>query len=125
MISKKEALKKIEELKKYIQSLESIEKKTKHEIPGKTIYWGEEAEEKMNWYDAKEWCEEQGGRLPTRLELLQAHEDEIEGFYPYIYWSSSEDSSGDAWRQYFDSNGNQYGNNKKDLSRVRCVFDNN
>ena len=47
----------------------------KHEIPGKTIYWGEEAPREMNWYEAKEWCEEQGGRLPTRLELLQAYED--------------------------------------------------
>ena len=100
------------------QALQEI----KHEIPGKTIYWGKEAPERMDWYEAKEWCEEQGGRLPTRLELLQAYEDGIGGFSDIHYWSSSEYSSNRAWCQYFHD-GYQYDDHKDNSYRVRCLRD--
>jgi hypothetical protein len=96
--------------------------KIKHEIPGKTIYWGEEAPEKMTWEEAKEWCVLQGGRLPTRLELLQAYEDNIDGFAPDYYWSSAENNSNAAWYQYFNGSTQSF-NHKNNLYRVRCVRD--
>lgn len=111
-------------IEKYKKKEKVRTKKIKHEIPGKTIYWGEEAPEEMDWYDAKEWCKEQGGRLPTRVELLQAYEDGVDGFSSDFYWSSSESSSDYAWRQYFGS-GYQSDNDKYYPYSVRCVFDNN
>ena len=119
-MNKQQALQKIEELKNYIKTLEKQE--IKHEIPGKTIYWGEEAPERMDWYEAKEWCEEQGGRLPTRIELLYAYEDDIGGFSDGHYWSSSEYSSDFVWDQDFDYGG-QFDRNKGHSHRVRCLRD--
>jgi len=109
-------------IKQADEFISSQKQEIKHEIPGKTIYWGEEAPKEMNWYEAKEWCEEQGGRLPTRLELLQAYEDGIEGFSSGFYWSSSEDSSYTAWYQDFDY-GDQDSDSKSDDYRVRCLRD--
>ena len=94
--------------------------KTKQTIPEKTIYWGETSKKEMNWDEANDWCEEQGGRLPTRLELLQACE--VDGFLASLYWSATEYSSTYAW--VVGSNGGYTYFNYKTLAYyVRCVFD--
>ena len=60
------------------------------QVSEKIIYWGETAEKDMNWEDAKEWCEEKGGRLPTLEELEKAYKDGTSGFNPKgNYWSSA------------------------------------
>ena len=88
----------------------------------KIIYWGETADKEMNWEDGKEWCEKQGGRLPTKIELLQAYEEEVDGFVASYYWSATEYNSTLAWLVPF-YNGNTYYNNKTIATYVRCVFD--
>lgn len=80
-------------------------KETKHEIPVKTLIWGESSKEKMTWEEAKKWCEEQGGRMPTRLELLQAYEDKVEGFKEDLYWSATESNSTFAYYVNFNYGG--------------------
>ena len=62
----------------------------------KTIYWGETADKEMKWEDAKAWCEEKGGRLPTLKELKKAYEDKVKGFSTGLYWSSTPYFSLDA-----------------------------
>ena len=91
-------------------------------IQAKTIKWGKTADKMINWVEAKEWCAEQGGRLPTRLELLQAYIDKVEGFQADYYWSSTEYNTYNAWGQSFDT-GYQASYTKADASYVRCVFE--
>ena len=63
---------------------------TKQIIKEKTLEWGDVSSEEMSWEDAKKWCEEQGGRLPTSVELLQAYTDKVEGFAPASsFWSAT------------------------------------
>jgi hypothetical protein len=116
-MTKKQALAKIEELKKYVAGFG----RTKQTIPEKTIYWGETAEEELDWEEAKDWCEEQGGRLPTKIELLQAYE-EVDGFIASLYWSATEANANTAYNVYF-SNCTTYYANKTNAFNVRCVFD--
>jgi len=87
----------------------------------KTIYWGETADKEMKWEDAKEWCESQGGRLPTLVELLEAYEN-VDDFLASNYWSATEFLSTYAWSVHFN---NDYPNfsNKTNAYYVRCVFD--
>ena len=94
---------------------------TTQHISEKNIRWGKSSEEEMDWEEAKEWCEEQGGRLPTRLELLHAYEDKIEGFKADYYWSATEYGTTSAWRQSFDT-GIQLSYHKSYFNYVRCVF---
>ena len=94
---------------------------TIQKIPSKTIKWGKSSDGLMTWYEAKEWCEKQGGRLPTRLELLQAYMDKVEGFKKYYYWSATEYSTGGAWLQNFDTGAQNY-DGKGSNYYVRCVF---
>ena len=94
--------------------------RTKQTIPEKTIYWGETSKKEMNWDEANDWCEEQGGRLPTRLELLQACE--VDGFVASYYWSATEANANTAYNVYF-SNCTTYYANKTNAFNVRCVFD--
>ena len=82
--------------------LEEIKEGTTQQIPAKTIIWGETADKKMGWEEAKKWCEEQGGRLPTRVELLQAVKEKVKGFKLGYYWSSTEVYSILAWDVDFD-----------------------
>lgn len=69
-------------------------------IPAKTLEWGNVSEKELTWKEAKEWCKQQGDgwRMPTRIELLQAYEDNC---------SSAEDSASAAWSVYF-LNGTAY-----------------
>ena len=119
-MTKQEALKTIEELKKYIDKIDN--KLVKMTIKEQNLEWGATSEEELNWDEAKEWCKKQGEgwRLPTRLELLEAYEQKIKGFATSNYWSSTEGSSYHAWYQDFYV-GNQYTLTKKFSSYVRCI----
>lgn len=85
-----------------------------------------DAPDKMDWFDAKIWCEEHYCRLPMKHELkfigenLKAINKMLKsvGGEPLKgkYWSSSEFSSSYAWESYFlNSNGlinyNKYSSN--------------
>lgn len=72
----------------------------------------EDAPGKMDWFDAKIWCEERYCRLPMKHELefigknLKAINKMLKsvGGKPLKgeYWSSSECSSGSAWHSYLN-----------------------
>ena len=109
-----------------IEGIEYIPKENKEKIiqetTAKTIEWGKSSEDTMNWNEAKEWCKKQGGRLPTRLELLQAYVDKVKGFETdAYYWSSTEYYTNYAWTQSFDTGVQSY-YNKFHYSYVRCVI---
>ena len=90
-------------------------------IKEKKLEWGKSSDEKMDWYEAKKWCKEQGGRLPTIVELMEAYHGKVEGFESNSYWSSSENSTTNAYRLYFVS-GYVGTTSLKSLSYyVRCV----
>jgi len=101
---------------------EEKENITTQHISEKNIRWGKSSEDTMNWNEAKEWCKKQGGRLPTRLELLQAYVYKVKGFKTdAIYWSSIEYNTLYAWTQSFDTGVQSY-YNKFHYSYVRCVI---
>lgn len=75
---------------------QEIEVEVTQKIPAKTLVWGKTSPTAMTWQEAKDWCEAQGWDMPTRLELLQACEDKVEGFRPDDYFWSSTELSGDA-----------------------------
>ena len=119
----------LDELEKRIEALEGIRADIKKDIKFTRIgnlEWSEDLGE-MKWYDAKKACEKAGGRLPTRLELLDLfdnHSDAckelIEDLPSNSFWSATEHSGSNAWLVnlsfgYTDSNG------KTDAFRVRCV----
>jgi len=118
MKNEKEILKKLEEIKDLI-------KKDKPAIKFKRIgnlEWSEDLGS-MDWFQATEKCEELGGRLPTRMELMDLydnHRDECKDFVAVIYWSSAENSATSAWNQNF-STGNVLNYNKTNSFYVRCV----
>jgi len=116
-MTKKQALAKIEELKKYVAGFG----RTKQTIPEKTIYWGETAEEELDWEEAKDWCESQGGRLPTLVELLEAYEN-VDDFIASNYWSATEFNSTNAYYVNFFNCTTNF-NYKTFTYSVRCVFD--
>jgi hypothetical protein len=107
---------------------ELLEKKAQseaviQEIPAKTIEWGAESDKPMTWDEAVKWCEDQGGRLPTVTELLEAYIDEDirETFcQSNNYWSSTETNSNFARNVYF-YNGNASSSYKDNNYYVRCV----
>jgi len=72
-------------------------------IPAKTLEWGNVSEKELTWKEAKEWRKQQGDgwRMPTRIELLQAYEDNVDGL------SSTEVSDSAAWSVNF-LNGTAY-----------------
>jgi hypothetical protein len=89
------------------------------------IEWGPEASQKMAWNEAVDWCNllGDGWRLPTIGELRRAYEQDVAGFAPDSYWSSSEeyDYSG-KWHHYFYF-GTQYDYSKHLPKRVRACRD--
>ncbi|MBA7677637.1 hypothetical protein ES703_85897 [subsurface metagenome] len=62
--------------------------------------------------------------LPSKDELnsmyTNLHQQGVGGFADNNYWSSSENSANNAWKQNFN-NGNQNNNNKNNTNRVRAV----
>ena len=81
------------------------------------------ADETMTWQDAQDWCQKQGGRLPTILELKsladsgQVPEDKRK----FYYWTS-EPVSQFAWVVYLNR-GNTLYNAKVSFDSVLCVKD--
>ena len=109
------------------ERIEALEGKktvwTQHEVPAKTLEWGEESKETMDWEAADKWCEERGGRLPTALELQQAYYDRVEGFtQSNVYWSSTTYPAHYSYALvvYFGY-GNAYSVGKTNSYYVRCV----
>ena len=87
------------------------------------LNWSEDLGE-MAWYKANEKCKELGGRLPTRVELIDLYDnyrEECEGMSDF-YWSSTEYGSYNAWYVSFYS-GKVDGGGKGVSFSVRCVRD--
>jgi hypothetical protein len=115
-------LQRIKEINKLIEK--ELTKRIIQEIPVKTLKWGEISDKKLTRNEAIKWAKEQGGRLPTRAELVQAYDDKVEGFKNDSYWSSTEDADdpGYGWSVYFKNGG--VGLDVDDVSYyVRCVYD--
>ena len=92
------------------------------ELNGYRWLLGQEADEEMNWNDAKDWCKSVGGELPPRDVLLQCcmNEDIKPLFKESWYWSSTEFTATYAWVQDF-LNSNQGTNGKTNGTCVRAV----
>lgn len=122
-------MKELKQMKKLADEFEEAEKfisKQKEPLVqeiNKTIRWGEIAEKEMDWEDAKKWCKEQGGRLPTRFELFCVYEDEEirKTFNTGNYWSSTPYGDYVYYVRFSDCNSG-YGNTGNAYS-VRCVYD--
>lgn len=94
----------------------------------------EDAPGKMDWFDAKIWCEENYCRLPMKHELKficdnlstinKMMRDAGGKMLSGAYWSSSEYSSKDAWESFFNgSNGLiNYGKDYSNYVYVRPVL---
>ena len=95
---------------------------TKQSIPAQELEWGETSKEEMTWQEAKDWCEEQGGRLPTQIELLQAYKGRVT-FPKDSYWSSTESSiiSSYAWSVYLSSGSTLSIDKSSSSYYARCV----
>ena len=120
---------KIQKLRdEFNKKLDALEKKLLSKVKWQKIgdlYFSEDLGEK-NWHDAKKKCEELGGRLPTRIELMDLvdnHSEEIEDWNKNQYfWSSTEyyTNATHAWYTYL-GNGFTYSTNKDTGYYVRCV----
>jgi hypothetical protein len=119
----KELQAQIEALKAQEQSFNWNDAQVICELNGFRWYLGPEADEEMNWADAKAWCVSVCGELPPRDILLQCfmNEDIKPLFKTDFHWSSTEFNATTAWGQYFGSGnqGNSYKNN--DYYYVRAV----
>jgi len=75
------------------------------------LEWKDIEPKRMSWDDAK-CLEMDGWRLPTRGELVDAYDNEMEGFQSHHYWTSSMYRNID-YRWYFSfHNGCMYGDFK-------------
>lgn len=92
-----------------------------------------ESEEKLNFDEAQQFCQAEGGRCPTIDELtgIYLNKDKINAALkaanlPELkeswYWSSTEGSSLYAWHLWLDNSFRSYGT-KTDANYVRPVFD--
>jgi hypothetical protein len=123
-------LQKIKELQEQIEALKAQEKASFDwenapiicELNGYRWFLGPEADDELNFADAKVWCQSIGGELPPRDILLQCfmNEDIKSEFKTDWYCSSTEFSASDAWGQGFDY-GSQFNNNKTSICSVRAV----
>ena len=106
----------------YVPKENTTTKTVKMTIKEQNLEWGARSEKGMTWDEARKWCEKQGKdwRMPTRRELLEAYEQETDGFTANFYWSSTELSSNSAWYQSFSS-GIQNTLFKLSNYYVRCI----
>ena len=76
----------------------------------------------LNWTAAGKWAKEQGGELPSRLDLLVCHQRAPQLFQREYYWSNEQpaDDPASAWFQSFDWGGQGYWP-VDDEFRVRAV----
>lgn len=99
-----------------------------HEIAIMTV----ESEERLNFDEAQQFCQAEGGRCPTIDELtgIYLNKDKINASLeaaglPKLkeswYWSSTEYLSNCAWLLYM-YNGNRYNFDKNDGAYVRPVL---
>ena len=116
----KQILNKLDEIKNLIQKKTKI-KWTKIG----NLEWSESLGE-MNWHDATKKCEEMGGRLPTRIELIDLvdnHSEEIEDWDKNnTFWSATTRSNNTHFAWSTDLDGG-YTNNilKTTEYDSRCV----
>lgn len=84
-----------------------MNKDFRNEMQSPKVKWIAHSDTPMTHEEAVKWCEEQGGRLPTIHELLDAYLENEEGFKNDWYWSSTldKDESSIAYIQNF-LNGN-------------------
>lgn len=78
-----------------------------------------EAEE-VEWQEAKDWAENQGGELPTRREQALLYANLKSEFKPAWHWSSEAHGDASAWCQYFLS-GYQFCDRQFSELRARAV----
>ena len=103
---------------------QEIKENIKQVNTAKTLEWGAVSDKKMSWEDAKKWCEAQGKgwRLPTRVELTQAFDEDVLPNSGNLFWSSTEIYNNPAYAWDVDLNtGNTYPTTKVALFYVRCV----
>ncbi len=79
----------------------------------------------MDWFEAKKKCESLGGRLPTRIELLDlydSHYDECKKLDDGFFWSATELSfnTSYAWSVHLHYGSTNF-NLKSYSYDVRCV----
>lgn len=76
----------------------------------------------VNWQQAKEWAENQGGELPNRVESALLFATLKSEFKEAWHWTREESQSDTdyAWCQTFDD-GNQVNTRKDFSSRARAV----
>jgi hypothetical protein len=97
----------------------------------KELEWSEDLGT-MDWFQAEKICKEMGGRLPTRIELINLFDNNLEemqkmlGKNPasYTYWSATTYSSStqNAWGVGEASGYTGFSNKTNSASyRVRCV----
>ena len=87
-------------------------------------------EVQLNWHNAIAYCDSlnidgtTGWRLPTKEELNEIYESEND-FEKWYYWSSTENSGGGAWGQYFGNGFQNFNYNYKYSSDyyVRAIRD--
>ena len=111
-----------EEFNKKLDKLEAKIKPNWQKIGN--LEWSEPLGE-MTWYDAKKKCEEMGGRLPTRIELIDLvdnHLEEIKDWEDYYCWSATTPSNDthNAWYVYLPY-GNTLSPAKTNPYDSRCV----
>ena len=92
-----------------------------------------ESEERLNFDEAQQFCQVEGGRCPTIDELtgIYLNKDKINAsleaaglpkLKEWFYWSSTESSDNYAWGLWMDD-GNRTSNGKSNYRYVRPVFD--
>ena len=92
------------------------------------IIRGEDAEDKLNWQDAYDYCDSKGMRLPNVNELTAICESARNGTIDNItlnteYWAVSGNSSG-SWHHNLNmsSSCNQGQESSSTKRKVRCVY---
>ena len=78
-----------------------------------------EAEE-VEWQEARDWAEKQGGELPTRREQALLYANLKGEFKSTWHWSNEAHGDASAWCQYFDD-GLQYCSPQGDELRARAI----
>jgi hypothetical protein len=80
---------------------------------------------RMEWNNAVKACSELGNgwRLPTKneLNLMYGNRVKIGRFANNDYWSSTEEDSDNAWRQYFNGGSQALLFKKRGFANVRAV----
>jgi len=84
----------------------------------------DEAPRKMSWIEAKDFCREKKGVLPSIEDLENVNNSSFKKYFKEdFYWSSSENHNNLYNAYYFNfHNGVKYDSPKKFALNVRCVY---